>query len=167
MTSHAFLKLEEYLKGGCFFSHTKIENAEIRLKERLKQNPSKVSVAVFGDDQIRHPALVCKAIIAILNRVGNKDQLAMVSGNRNRCDKVIQNFAEKSNIESYVICQNTDENWRSDLTPFQEMVDNIINLSDIVIIFTSSLNEPKSLRYIYDTAVDDGCFVTKRYLRGG
>lgn len=165
MDALPFEKLKASLTEGCFFSHTNVDNAAIRLAERMKQSPTVVSIGIIGDDDVESATNICKALIPILNKVGTKDEFEIIVGDNNRCAHVVNNFAKKSNVESYVINQRTEDNWKSESTPYEEMVDKIIEMSDILIFLTGTNNGSRKLQYPYHKAVVDGCFVTKRIIR--
>lgn len=166
MLPYTFSKLQTYLEGGSIFTHTKIDNAKIRLQCRIKENPEKVNVAVFGDEGVIHAKLVCTSLISILNKLGAKEELAFVVGDFNRTDKIVKKFADISNIETYVIKCATEDNWLSESTPYQTMVDSVINMADVVIFFSSKLKGRSMLEYAYNLATLEGCFVIKRIIKG-
>lgn len=166
MSIIAFDKLKNSLDSGCVFTHTNIENARVKLRKRLAQHPEKIAIGVIGDDAICQPRLVSRTLITVLNSIGKKEDVEFIVGNDNNCSTIVDTFATKCNIESYVIEARSEPAWNEESTPYCEMVDKIISMSDIVVILVSSLKRNNNIDYCCNEAVREGCFVTKRAIKG-
>lgn len=165
MVAKSLLSLQESLYTGCSFGHTNTDNAKGRLKRRVDAGVSTVNVAVISDDDVDQTKSVCRALISALKDIEDKDEITISTGNVTTADKIVQKFAAKSNIESYEFNISEVDNWLSESTPWQEMVEKIIDFCDVVIFLTSGHRLSKSISYAYNYAVVEGCLVTRKIIK--